>query len=395
MEKYSDITLTPGNLGNFFSGYFSYYNTLDTQWQKIFIARCQQFISEKIIVGAEGFAPDNKVKAIIAASAVQLTLGLQHWTLDYFDTIIIHPGDFENKNTGNMHRGETNLGGFVRLSWQSFISGYRVGNDNINLGLHEFSHALRFSAFRGNEQDYFVEHYFNRWLAAATEAYNDIREKRPTIFRTYGGANLNEFMSVCIEHFFETPQQIKEKYPALYYCTAILLNQETTGGRTLLDSRERLLVEQNLLSVPVNPFLLKSSFRRSSAFVMAGVTAVPLIFTMVSAGVFNAGSFVLGLLMTFFLLRYDFNFTSARFSEVNVEVKKGRLLFRNRSRRSITLAQLVSVRVEEEHGGADWEIIYYHPGNRSFYSEVIISDSKGSAGLLKSLWINKIAVFHK
>lgn len=395
MQNYSDITLTAANLRGFYGEYFSYFRTLNSECQQVFISRCIRFISEKIIIGAEGFEPDNKVKALIAASAVQLTLGLDHWTLDYFDTIIIHPRDFENKNTGNMHRGETNLAGFVKLSWESFISGYRIENDNINLGIHEFSHALRFNAFRGNEQDYFVEYYFNRWLGAATEAYNDIREQRPTIFRRYGGANINEFMSVCIEHFFESPTQIKKKYPFLYYSTAILLNQETSNGITSVNVRERLLAEQNMISTPMTEQWVRANFLRSASCVVMGITAVPCVFTAAIAGVSNPGSLFLLTVILLVYLRFDFYATNVVMRGTVVKVLKGFFLFRGRSSRTFQLSQLVSVRVEEEATGSDWEIVFYHQPNKSFYSEVVCSGKPANREYLAEVWKNKVAVFIK
>jgi Mlc titration factor MtfA (ptsG expression regulator) len=395
MQKYSDITLTKANLSGFYGEYFSYYRTLDNKYQELFISRCLRFISEKIIIGAEGFEPDNKVRAIIAASAVQLTLGLEHWTLDYFDTIIIHPSDFEHKSSGNKHRGETNLGGFVKLSWESFISGYRIADDNINLGLHEFTHALRFNAFRGNEQDYFVEHYFNRWLGAATEAYNDIREKRDTIFRKYGGANINEFMSVCIEHFFESPEQIKAKYPFLYFSTAILLNQETTDSFTRLNVREQLFAEQNAASKPVNGYSASSCFRRSASCVVMGITSIPFILTAIMAGIFNPGSLVLLAVIILVYLRFDFFATSFQANGVHAKITKGFFLFRKRSVKNFLLSQLVSLRVEEEPGGSDWEIVFYNPANQAFYNEVISSCKHADRGFLENMWTNKVAIFIK
>ncbi|MEO6301939.1 MAG: zinc-dependent peptidase, partial [Bacteroidia bacterium] len=231
----------------FYSNYFVYYNTLNAQYQRLFVKRCLHFISEKTIIGAEGFEADNRVKAIIAASAVQLTLGLETWSFNYFETIIIHPSDFNNAASGLKFRGETNLAGFIRLSWKGFISGYKIKDDNINLGLHEFTHALRFSAIKGDIQDYFVEHYFDKWLASAMEAYKDIKNDRATIFRKYGGTNINEFLSVCIEHYFESPEEIKKEYPNLYFCTAILLNQQTQNNTTQINIRENLLRESALL----------------------------------------------------------------------------------------------------------------------------------------------------
>jgi MtfA peptidase len=393
LEGYTDIQLNAGELHQFYASYFSYYNTLDNEWKTRFVSRCLQFISQKIITGAEGFVPDNKVKAIISASAVQLTLGLDPWNLDHFDTIIIHPSDFDNKQTGLKFKGETNLAGFIRLSWKSFISGYKVGDDNINLGLHEFTHALRFNAFRGSEQDYFVEHYFNRWLAAANEAYSDIRKKEETVFRKYGGTNINEFMSVCIEHFFESPEEIKAQYPFLYYSTAVLLNQYTNKGSTRVNVRAELFTEINKISSPVAECHLRTDLKRTAFFMLLFVIAVPMLYTFYVSGITSGASiFLMGLCFLMYF-RYDFNFISASIKQDSVSIKKGLFLFRNRFAITVQLSQLVSLRVAEDSIGADWELIYYNPVTDAFYSEMILSGKAPDKNFLREMWINKVAIF--
>lgn len=244
MIEQTDIRLSNNDLHSFYSNYFQYYNTLNSLWQKKFVQRAQQFIDNKSIVGAEGFLVTNKVKAIVAASAVQLTLGLQTWDYDYFLEIIIHPKVFTNKATNQQYKGETNLQGFIRLSWLSFINGYQNSHDNINLGIHEFSHALRFNAIRGNEEDYYAKYFFLKWLSTAYEAHGHIRQGKESIFREYGGANINEFISVCFEHYFESPLEIKQAYPHLFYNTAILLNQLTIDSKTKLEIREQMIIEK-------------------------------------------------------------------------------------------------------------------------------------------------------
>jgi len=394
MAPYSDIPLTSGNLEKFYEEYFSYYRTLNKEWQKKFITRCLHFCSTKIITGADGFVPDNKVKAIIAACAVQLTLGLEEWFLDYFDTIIIHPDDFHNKAYGSKFKGETNLAGYIHLSWKSFISGYLVSNDNINLGLHEFTHALRFNSIRGADQDYFIEHYFNRWLAAANEAYEDIRSDKKTIFRKYGGTNINEFMSVCIEHFFESPQQIKDHYPYLYFSTAILLNQVNINGVTHVNQRTALFNEQNaILSRTITNAHLQTRFTRTSSFTVILVTAVPLIFTIFKTGPFSAVSLFLFLLCGLFYLRFDFNFRTVNLESGKLILQRGFVFFRKKTKKVVPVSQLISTRADELGSGTDWEFIFYDIDSKAFYSEIVQVKGPADKRLIAELWRNRIAIF--
>lgn len=393
MDLNADIELKYQQFFNFYEGYFAYFNTLKPEWKNKFVLRAIDFVKSKMIVGAEGFKPNNKVKAIIAASAVQLTLGLTRWQLEYFDTIIIHPSDFDNKPTGQKFKGETNLQGHIRFSWQSFISGYRVGNDKLNLGIHEFAHALRFNPIKGAEQDYFVEHYFNRWLAAANEAYEDIKNNRQDVFRKYGGTNINEFLSVCIEHYFESPQEIKNKYPMLYYCTAILLNQEKVEGRTELNIRRRLFLEKNAQARPFNDSVVTTKFLRTSSFKTMTVTSVPLLLTIFNVGFVNAGTMVLAIILFLFYLRFDYRFTAIQFHNDKIYLRKGFFIFKNRLNLRLELSQLISVKIEEEGNAADWEIVYFNLEDKFFYSEEISSSGPTPKDFIKQLLINKVAVF--
>jgi Mlc titration factor MtfA (ptsG expression regulator) len=366
---------------------------LDEKWQEVFIERCLFFTKNKNIRGAEGFKPTNKVKAIIAASAIQLSLGLDHWQLDYFDTIIIHPNDFEDHLTGQKFRGETNLAGYIQFSWRHFISGYRVKNDNINLGLHEFAHALRFNPIRGSDQDHFMEHYFNAWLASANEAFSDIRQNRETIFRKYGGTNINEFLSVCIEHFFESPEQIKERYPMLYYSTAILLNQETNGVKTQINVRERLFNEKNKLVRFKHRIDLKTLWHKTKSFQIIVAIIIPLIYTLFVTGPFSGGSFFLSALLMGMLLRYDFYYINVSVEETKLFIRKGYMVFKRREIQ-IDISQLISVRVYGNHtGDSEVELIYYDQKENGFYMETISTGVDVSDEILKEAIQNKIAVF--
>lgn len=394
MSQNNDILLIQEELHGFYLNYFSYYKTLETKWQLAFRRRCLEFISNKQIIGAEGFEPNNKVKAIVAACAVQLTLGLKTWDLSYFETIILHPDDFDNKAAGLKFRGETNLAGFIRLSWKGFIAGYKVTDDNINLGLHEFTHALRFNAIKYNEQDYFVEHYFNKWLAAASEAYYDIKNNKETVFRKYGGANMNEFISVCVEHYFESPQEIKAKYPYLYYCTAILLNQETRNGFTQIGIRDTLMNELNALQKGFSEKTIKTDALRSTSFTIAIIILIPLIYTIYVTGFLSGGSIFLFTLIAAIYLRFDFRFTKVQFNKQQFNVSKGFVFFRHWRTFSLPASHIISLRVYNmDEKDNHWEMIFYNPENDYFYQETITASDAIEPAFVQEVLKNKIAYF--
>ncbi|MBA3681836.1 MAG: zinc-dependent peptidase [Bacteroidetes bacterium] len=393
MAQNEDILLTVDELHGFYSNYFTYYNTLENPWRQLFRSRCIKFISDKAIIGAEGFKPNNKVKAIIAACAVQLTLGLKTWDLNYFETIILHPGDFENKASGLKYRGETNLAGFIRLSWKGFIWGYKVNDDNINLGLHEFTHALRFNAIKYSEQDYFAEHYFNKWQVATNEAYYDLKNNKETIFRKYGGANLNEFISVCIEHYFESPEEIKAKYPYLYYCTAILLNQQTQNGITRIDIREPLMNELNTLQKGFSQKTISTNLLRSTSHVVSALILVPLFFTVMQTGFSSGATIFLFVILFAIYLRFDLRFTKVQFIEKSFHLNKGFIFFKNWRKFSLPASHIVSLRVDADENNNYWEVIFYNPANETFYAETITSSDAIEPAFVQEVLKNKIAYF--
>lgn len=394
MTEFSDIILSREELAAFYRRYFSYFNTLDKTWQDEFVRRALLFSNSKRIIGQEGFEVNNKVRAIIAASAVQLTLGLKHWQLDFFPAIYVHPKAYIDRVSGQLYKGETNLAGHIRFSWLNFVQGYANHDDNLNLGLHEFSHALRFNPVRGNAQDEFIENYYSSWLASATEPFHEIRSNKPTIFRRYGGANINEFLSVCIEHFFETPDEIRAAYPHLYYNTALLLNQENVDGRTLVNVRERLFQERNARMQVSRDYFLNTYWKRSKFIGILSAFIIPLLYTFYITGVFSVQSLLLSGLSLFLFLRFDANFIRAALKGNKMYLKKGFFFFTFQRPSSILLSQLVSIR-EYGRGSGDpeIEIIYYDPREDGFYLESISTGKDLPQEFLSELYFNRIAYF--
>lgn len=388
MTPSADIALNPSELGEFYTRYFKYYTTLDAAYSQLFTKRSLQFISEKVISGAGGFVPDNRVKALIAASAVQLTLGLETWNLDYFEEIELHPSDFDNAERTLKFSGETNLQGHIKLSWKSFLKGYEINDDNLNLGLHEFSHALGFNGLKSNDQDYFVHNYFNKWLTCAFDAFSDIKNKRDTIFRKYGGANINEFLSVCIEHYFESPEEIKEKYPLLYYVTGILLNQYSTRDQTKVGIRAEFLAEHSKLLPGIAKQNMQSHFLRHWTFKLWAFVFAVFIYNISTGNLLNPITLALFVMFASIYLWYDYNAVKLEFDEKEIRVEKGSVLFRKRRTWIIPISQLISLRTGEE----EWIFTYYNTADSFFYEEKIYPPKGVNDLFLEECKRNKIAV---
>jgi MtfA peptidase len=383
MTNPPDIALNKASLGDFYSRYFQYYSTLDSAAKELFIDRAIQFITQKEISGEGGFKPLNSTRAIIAASAVQLTLGLKTWKIDYFDTIIIHQSDFDHVESGLKFKGETNMSGIVKLSWKSFIHGYKVTDDNVNLGLHEFTHALKLNSVAGLDQDYFFENYFPRWLSIARGAFIDLKEGRESIFRKYGGTNIDEFLCVCIEHYFESPLEIKEKYPLLYYSTGILLNQETENGRTSINVRNDLFIKFNALPPGFQNIILKSSWKGAPMVLFSiGLCAI--------AGSLLAGELNLllmsVLLLLFLYVRFELRYRKIVLEGKRLIIKKG-LVFRRRTV-EFTAAHIVScIRANQNM----WRLRYYNTNNEFFYEEDLAIETTLSNKFMEELKQNNLA----
>jgi Mlc titration factor MtfA (ptsG expression regulator) len=347
----TDIRFNSKEADLFLKEYFSYYNTLDETWQAIFVERLLYFAQTKNFVAKKGFEINNKVKAIVSASAVQLTLGLHEWQMKYFNTILLFPTDFFNQ-AGLGLKGETHLAGFMSFSWTSFIQGYKVTNDNLNLGLHEFTHALRFNSVRGEESDYFFENYFPKWYNYAKQEYSRIRAGKQSIFRKYGGANINEFLSVVVEHFFESPIQFEKEHPLLYSATAILLNQRTDGKKTAVNVRESELEKTRSndgfsANIPEPAFLKNNSTLASLLFF---ITALLSLFRS------DISSFPVLFLLSlsvFYYLLFDYRYCRAVVRGETLELFSGYWLFKNRKRYTIyphklTRAEIFSTGTNEQ-----------------------------------------------
>jgi Mlc titration factor MtfA (ptsG expression regulator) len=195
---------------------FSFYRKLSSKKKIYFEHRVKAFLQTYKFVG-NGMPITDDVKVMIAATYVMLTFGMRNYLIRFFNRIIVYPEAYYSSETQQWHKGEFNpkLKTIV-FSWKDFVSGH-AANDNINLGLHEFSHALYFHGMKGRDSSAVIFYdEFREVIQYYTDAslYSQLIET--SYFRDYAYENQFEFLAVLFEHFFETPHIFKAKHPELF-----------------------------------------------------------------------------------------------------------------------------------------------------------------------------------
>jgi Mlc titration factor MtfA (ptsG expression regulator) len=200
---------------------FSYYRKLPLYKQELFKERVLNFIESKSFEGRKELLLREEMKVLVAAAAIQLTMGFSnHYNYDHFDRIILFPQRYYSSHTGQMHTGEMNTGGVIVLSWIDFYEGIKTDNDSRNVGIHEFAHALDFmdKAYLG------MDKYFSHTIEKIKVFGRHYIHKQPEkpFFRSYAATNSREFFAVGTEYFFEAPIEFRKEMPELYnlYCVA-------------------------------------------------------------------------------------------------------------------------------------------------------------------------------
>ena len=208
--------------------YFPYYQMLPKPRKVRFEQKVQYFIDSKKFISRSNLQVSTEMKALIAASAVQLTFGLPNIFLSHFSKVLIYPEDYYSKISRVYHKGEVNprMGAIV-LSWQSFIDGYLELKDGVNLGLHEMGHALKFeNLIANNEFDFLSKPGLAKVTEISQQEMSKLRNGDDHFFRAYGGKNEEEFFAVAVENFFERPKEFKNQLPELYQALVQVLNQD-------------------------------------------------------------------------------------------------------------------------------------------------------------------------
>ncbi|RXR20568.1 hypothetical protein EQG63_01140 [Flavobacterium amnicola] len=204
---------------------FSFYNRLKPKYKRYFEHRVNKFISQYHFE-SRNIELTEEMKLLIAAVYVKLTFGQRLYLSKVFTTIVIYPNAYFSDKNQQYHKGEFNpLLKQVIFSWEDFTEGIRITNDNLNLGLHEFTHVLHIETKITNS---FKSVLFKESLQSLFGIL-DNQELRENLissgfFRTYAFENQYEFVAVLLEYFFESPSEFKSQFPEIYLKVRQMIN---------------------------------------------------------------------------------------------------------------------------------------------------------------------------
>ncbi|MEP1489820.1 MAG: zinc-dependent peptidase [Algibacter sp.] len=209
---------------------FPFYNKLSDKHKLYFEHRLECFILDKDFVSQSQFKITDEMIVLISATAVMLTFGFRDFYIPLISKIVIYPEAFYSNINKTYHKGEFNpkLKALV-LSWKDFQEGYRVDNDNLNLGIHEFTHAIHLNSMKERDVSSTI---FNDTFKGLTGLLSNNKELRDKLisseyFRGYAYTNQFEFLAVLIENFIETPDDFRASFPEIYAKVGQMLNFST------------------------------------------------------------------------------------------------------------------------------------------------------------------------
>jgi MtfA peptidase len=210
-------------LHQFYTGRFSYYNLLDTKEKRKFLIRVINIHKRnELRIDLAVKNTKNEIEFLICAAFTQITFGYDDYEIETFNKIVVYPKTFYSKLVNHEVKGLTIGTGYIFYSWEDFLDGYKIGNDKVNLALHELAHALYIDRFHDVDNPEWEE-----WTDKATIVLESLKnDTRIVFFRSYGKRNINEFWAVSVECFFEDPVNFKKEHPYLYTATSSILKQD-------------------------------------------------------------------------------------------------------------------------------------------------------------------------
>lgn len=204
---------------------FQFYKQLKPKYKRYFEHRIANFINTYEFVGRD-ISVTEEMKVTIAGTAIMLTFGMRDYLNPLFKRIIIFPDIYYSDQTENYHKGEFNpkLESIV-FSWKHFKEGIEITNDNLNLGLHEFTHAFHIHSLKSDKATAVL---FNESLQNLFKVVSNPQLKEQLItsgfLRDYAYENQFEFVAVLLEYFFESPQEFKSKFPSIFLKVKHMIN---------------------------------------------------------------------------------------------------------------------------------------------------------------------------
>lgn len=205
---------------------YPFYNQIDSKEKKYFEHRVVRFLETTDFRGRDGLVLDDNKRLQIAMMVIQMTFGMRNYLLESVETIILYPSSYYSILNKSENNGEFNpRSKALVLSWEHFNANNHSGNDGINLGIHEITHAIHYHAMKSNDisAEIFHETFLEleKYLSSVELRKRIVNSK---ILREYAFTDKFEFIAVLVEVFMETPEDLKKQFPDIYQYVAQMLN---------------------------------------------------------------------------------------------------------------------------------------------------------------------------
>jgi len=189
------------------------------------------FLAEKEFTASGGLVLDDRICLTIAVQACLPVLNLGLAWYDDWVGIVVYPDEFViprefADEDGIVHEydevasGEAWGGGPVLVSWRDV----QMAGDGYNVVIHEFVHKLDMRNGEADGIPPLPPGLAARWEQVLLDAYDDFCAEvdaadargEETAIDPYASENPAEFFAVLAECFFEEPEVVAGRFPALY-----------------------------------------------------------------------------------------------------------------------------------------------------------------------------------
>lgn len=208
--------------------YSNYYIGLNSDLKKEFRLRVFRLLNVLSFSSSKDLTVSREIRVVIGSAIIQITFGLRSYLPIKFVNVVVLPTRYMYPGYGEPFLGHidytTNT---LYFSWQDVQNGYAIADDAVNVALHEMAHVIEAeNRYRYLMDDFFAELEWTMWAEVAFAKMEIIRSGNNRFLKSYGGHNMSEMFAVCIEAFFERPNDFKETLPVIYNTICNLLKQD-------------------------------------------------------------------------------------------------------------------------------------------------------------------------
>lgn len=220
-----------------------FYRALDDAQKDRFRQMVNVFLDEVQITGVRTDI-DDTIRVLVAASAIIPVYGFTDWEYHRLGEVLIYPGTFDHdyhtdKPAEANILGLTGLGhlrGVVILSKPSLLAAFTEDPNPENVGVHEFVHLVEQEEVEKGLPPEIPIEVVRQWVGfVARELAHPSNQN--TGINDYAYTNEHEFFAVVSEYFFNSPETLQTKNPALYDLLRRLFHQDPAALTSHLPRR--------------------------------------------------------------------------------------------------------------------------------------------------------------